>query len=721
MKYFQKIISASLVALMLYGIFLTSMVSVSAYGTEVYETKTVENEKESILENKITVMEQVQEISTENAESIEVLSEREKIPEDEILSISLNKKSLIVGVDETFTFVCTTDKDKIVDVAYTSNQPEVVAVDNNGNMKALSTGTAVVTARTVNGKEAVCHITVKNAPTSISVNRKNSIVGLGETFYLEGILSNNEASRVLTFSSNNPGVATVNESGIVTAKSIGTSVISITTYNGQKTTCRVTVRKAPTSIDFNHKDVTLAKGETIYLESLFNTGEYARTVTYNSPNKAVATISGSGVIMAKNTGTVNITGKTYNGKSATCKVTVKNAPAGIRFSDSNITVERGKSFNTSLIFNKNEFSNQIRYRSENPYIAKIDNEGIITAINGGQTNIIAETFNGKQTKCTVTVVEMPTKITVEEDYLTLGVGELHILKVKSDKKTAILNAGCDKPSVADVIMEENSCKITAKSKGTAFVTVSSPNGVSAKCKIVVKSAPTKISLNKTELVLGVDETFQLDGHLDRSESAAITYSSNNPSVADVDGKSGMITAHKTGTVSITASVYNGVKSVCNVTVKSAPTQLYLNKTSLTLNVGETFDLNSSLKNGEGAYHILYSSDNPSVASVKSAGGLVTALKEGTATITATAYNGKKVNCTITVVDGVPITTVAGSVIKDKPLWAGKTLGSFYAGTVFRKISAEGNWIKIRYNDGVAYIYNRAVSNKAITLLFLKQP
>ena len=166
-------------------------------------------------------------------------------------------------------------------------------------------------------------LTVKNAPTSISINRKNSIMGLGETFYLEGSLANDEASRVLTFSSNNPEVATVTDGGIVTAKSIGTAIVSITTYNGQKATCRVTVRNAPTSLQFNKTSITLKQGETFYLESQFNAGEYARTVIYNSPNKTVATISGSGVIMAKSKGTVKITGKTYNGKTQTCTVTVK--------------------------------------------------------------------------------------------------------------------------------------------------------------------------------------------------------------------------------------------------------------------------------------------------------------------------------------------------------------------------------------------------------------
>ena len=242
---------------------------------------------------------------------------------EEITSISINKSSLIVGVGETFKFSCQTDKGTSAKVTYTSSKTSVAIVDSNGNMKAKSMGTAIITATTDNGKIAKCRVTVKKAPTSISINRKNSIMGLGETFYLEGSLDNDEASRVLTFSSNKPEVATVTDGGIVTAKSIGTAIVSITTYNGQKATCRVTVKNAPTSLQFNKTSITLKQGETFYLESQFNTGEYARTVIYNSSNKTVATIGGSGVIMAKSKGTVKITGKTYNGKTQTCTVTVK--------------------------------------------------------------------------------------------------------------------------------------------------------------------------------------------------------------------------------------------------------------------------------------------------------------------------------------------------------------------------------------------------------------
>ena len=237
--------------------------------------------------------------------------------------VTLNKSALIIGIGEKFNFVSSVPNGQYAnDIEYTSSNTNVLVIRKNGSITTKSTGTAIVTAKTYNGKTAKCRVTVKNAPTSISINRKNSIMGLGETFYLEGNLANDEASRVLTFSSNKPEVATVTDGGIVTAKSIGTAIVSITTYNGQKATCRVTVRNAPTSLQFNKTSITLDKGKTFYLESLFNSGEYSRGVVYNSKNKDIATISGSGVIIAKSKGTAEIVGKTYNEKTATCIVTV---------------------------------------------------------------------------------------------------------------------------------------------------------------------------------------------------------------------------------------------------------------------------------------------------------------------------------------------------------------------------------------------------------------
>ena len=240
-------------------------------------------------------------------------------------------------------------------------------------------------------------------------------------------------------------------------------------------------------------------------------------------------------------------------------------------------------------------------------------------------------------------------VTINRTALTLGVGEKFtltagIIDTNNDKQTIIWRSSNSK--VAKV---SKNGLVLAGGAGTAVITASLENGSKASCTVTVKNAPTAIYLNKTSLTLGVGEQFDLDSSLKNGEGArVIDYTSSNSLVASVQKAGGIVTAKMVGTATITATTYNGKTVTCTVTVKKAPTQLYLNKTSLTLGVGEQFDLDSSLKNGEGAYSIVYTSNNTSVASVKAAGGIVTANKAGTAVITATAYNGVKITCNVTV-------------------------------------------------------------------------
>ena len=240
-------------------------------------------------------------------------------------------------------------------------------------------------------------------------------------------------------------------------------------------------------------------------------------------------------------------------------------------------------------------------------------------------------------------------VTINRTALTLGVGEKFtltagIIDTNNDKQTIIWRSSNSK--VAKV---SKNGLVLAGGAGTAVITASLENGSKASCTVTVKNAPTAIYLNKTSLTLGVGEQFDLDSSFKNGEGArVIDYTSSNSLVAPVQKAGGIVTAKMVGTATITATTYNGKTVTCTVTVKKAPTQLYLNKTSLTLGVGEQFDLDSSLKNGEGAYSIVYTSNNTSVASVKAAGGIVTANKAGTAVITATAYNGVKITCNVTV-------------------------------------------------------------------------
>lgn len=240
-------------------------------------------------------------------------------------------------------------------------------------------------------------------------------------------------------------------------------------------------------------------------------------------------------------------------------------------------------------------------------------------------------------------------VNLNKTSITLGVGESYTLTKSSPTGSDLTNAVYTSDNEICTLVDGVTGKMTAVSVGTATITITTKNGATANCKVTVKAAPTSISLNKTTLTVGVGETFDFNSSLPSGEGAYyVVYSSSNKAVATVEAAGGLMTAKNTGTAEITAVTYNGIKVSCTVTVKRAPTKLQLNRLSLKLSVGETFDLNSSLPSGEGAYSILYSSDNPEIAKVKAAGGLVTAKGRGIAIITATAYNGVKAYCAVSI-------------------------------------------------------------------------
>lgn len=158
--------------------------------------------------------------------------------------------------------------------------------------------------------------------------------------------------------------------------------------------------------------------------------------------------------------------------------------------------------------------------------------------------------------------------------------------------------------------------------------------------------PSKLELNKSALDLGIGEKYTLIVNCDVTNYYREFYSTNN-SVATVSDD-GTVEAVGVGECSVVCSSSNGIVAVCTITVKNMATSVTLNKSSLSLGVSETFDLNSSIPSDSFAYFRTYSSNDSSVASVSSSNGIVTANKIGSTSIVCKLYNGVYTTCTVTV-------------------------------------------------------------------------
>ena len=201
--------------------------------------------------------------------------------------------------------------------------------------------------------------------------------------------------------------------------------------------------------------------------------------------------------------------------------------------------------------------------------------------------------------------------------------------------------------------------VTAKSAGTAIITATSENGMTASCTITVekKFIPiTEVYLDKSSATLTEGDTATLTATVlpeNTTYSKDVSWSSSNVAVATVD-LMGKVTAKSAGTAIITATTENGMTASCTITVNKkdtniAITEVRLNKSAETLVVGETTTLTATVlpENTTYSKDVSWSSSNVAVATVDLM-GKVTAKSAGTAVITATSENGKTASCTVTV-------------------------------------------------------------------------
>ena len=258
------------------------------------------------------------------------------------------------------------------------------------------------------------------AVTSVTLNRSSVNLKIGDTVSLyKTIYPSNATDKSVTWNSSNTSVATVSN-GTVTAKSEGSTTITVRTSNNKTATCYVTVNPkniAVTSVELNKSSATIEVGNTLNLTAtIYPSNATDKSITWNSSNTSVATVS-NGTITAKSVGTATITVKTSNNKTATCYVTVNPrtiAVTSVSLNKTSATLEVGDTLNlTATIYPSNATYKSVTWSSSNTSVATVSN-GIVSAVSTGTAVITVKTNNNMTATCEVTVEE----IFVFEEYDT---------------------------------------------------------------------------------------------------------------------------------------------------------------------------------------------------------------------------------------------------------------------------------------------------------------
>lgn len=323
---------------------------------------------------------------------------------------------------------------------------------------------------------------------------------------------------------------------------------------------------------------------------------------------------------------------------------------------------------TATVAPANATNQAVTWKTSDKNVATVSENGLVTAVGGGDATITCTAKDGSNVKatCKVTVTVPVSGIQLSQTSAALTVGDTLTL-TKTIYPSDATNQAVTWTSSSDAVASvDSNGKITAKTAGSAVITCKSvsDNSVVGICNVTVKAkvqTPSeikvnKITLNKTTASVTKGKTLQLTATVTPGNATKkeVKWSTSNKNVAMVS-PSGLVTAKSAGTATITCTAQDGsgVKATCKITVKNPVvkvTKVTLNKTTATLAPKETLTLKATVAPTNATNKaVTWKSSNTKIATVSSS-GKVTAKAAGTVTITCRAKDGsgKKATCKITV-------------------------------------------------------------------------
>jgi uncharacterized protein YjdB len=296
--------------------------------------------------------------------------------------------------------------------------------------------------------------------------------------------------------------------------------------------------------------------------------------TFSSSNARVASVSANGVITAVGEGTATVTAR-LRGRTRTINVTVGEGaepvvnPTAIRLRSS-ARVAVGSNIILYPVLTPANAGGLV-WSSANTDVATVDANGVVRGLRAGTSRITLSSADGRvRATTTVTVVAAvarpATGVRLNRTTLDINTGQSSRLTATVSPSNATLNGVgwfSSDPSVATVDASGN---VRGVSAGTAVITAVTDGGLTVTCTVTVSVRVTGVTLSSTTLSMRVGGTSKLTATIQPAEAAGhqVVWRSSNASIASVSAD-GTITAHRRGTVTITATA-GGRSVTCRVTV-----------------------------------------------------------------------------------------------------------------------------------------------------------
>ena len=567
-------------------------------------------------------------------------------------------------------------------ITWKSSDESVATVDDNGKVTGIKGGNATITGTLSNGMKVTAEVSVVVPLESISLDTDSiELVPNGDhTFVATKNPTDTTDTRDVTWESSDATIASVDNTGKVTAKKAGTATITAK-VGDIKATATVKVLKMIDSVAMSDPEATLNKNDTKELSVIVNPNDTDEkyTITWKSSDTSVATVDNNGKVTAKKGGETTITATvksaTSEDKEVTCDITVVVPLTSISLNKTTTKLEKGKDETLTVSYEPTDTTDDktVTWTSNDDTIASVSN-GKVTAKKAGTATITAKV--GELTAvCTVEVIVPITSVTINNKPTeSLNRGDTVNLTATvgpddtTDDKTVTWTS-----SKEDVATVDANGAVIAKGAGKTTITAKAGNKTdTVEIEVVVPIESFEINKTETTIVKGKTETLTTTiNPSDTTEETKVTWESSDNSVATVDAN-GKVTGKAQGTATITGKLANGMSVRCTVTVKIIPVEsidITDDKLEINKKDNKTLKVKINPEDATEVTEIEWTSSDEEVATVDE-NGKVTGVKEGTATITAKM--GDLTDTVEVTVKEIPLEEISLSN-NNKKLQAGKSM------------------------------------------------
>lgn len=454
-----------------------------------------------------------------------------------------------------------------------SSDPKVAIVSDDGQVTAVSKGSANITCRLPDGSENCFFVTVTEKPLSFSIVQPKDEILVGESVRIQKYILPSKSEDDITWKSENEGVATVDSNGIVTALSQGSCDITATTASGIKSIITVSCVIPAEDISLDLEKRSVYQGKEFNLTASRFPEESKQKILWSSSDPSVASVNSKGKVTGKSFGTATVYAKTASGAETSCIVNVVAKAEKLSLDEKNLTLNSGMQHDLNAIIFPSyspETTDKCTWNSTDEKVAVVDENGTVRAIGAGSCIINCKTSGDLISKCRVQVRQPAQTAEIISSVSKIYIGEIAHLKLKlvPENTTDSIEWSSNDEKIARVTSQGAVKGITA---GTAVITAKVINEVSGESvtavyKIDVLKKAETIKLKRTNISMNVGSTDSLLYVTSPSDSNdTVEWTSSDENIATVRSD-GLITAINSGTCYIYVRTGSGCSARCKIVV-----------------------------------------------------------------------------------------------------------------------------------------------------------